>query len=254
MSTPETLQPAPETAPKGLSEPERVINTFIAPSKTMEDIRRNASWWLPFILTAIISSAFFFTIEKKVGFDQVVANQIAQSAKAQEQMDKMPPDQRERAMEMRAKGTKFFTIYLGWIFGLIAAVIVAAVLMATFNFGLGAEVKFKTALAIVMFSWLPSIARALLGIITLFAGSDPEAFNLNNPVATNLAAFMTPGQHPFLYGMGQMIDIVSIWIVFLLALGFAKNSKVKTGTAFGVVLGWYVLVSVVGAGIAAAFS
>lgn len=253
MSTPE-IMPAPEAAPRGLSEPARVINTFVAPSKTFEDLRNNASWWLPFILTAIVSCAFFLTIDKKVGFDQVAANQVALSSKAQAQMDKMPPDQRERAMDMRAKGTRFFTIYLGWVFGLIAAVIVAAVLMATFNFGMGAEVKFKTALAIIMFAWLPSIARALLGIITLFAGSNPEAFNLNNPVATNLAYFMTPGQHVFLYGMAQMVDIVSIWIVFLLGLGFAKNSKIKTGTAFGVVLGWYILVSLIGAGIAAAFA
>lgn len=254
MSTPGMVQPTPETAPKGLSEPERVINTFLAPSKTFEDIRRNASWWLPFILTALVSTAFFFTIDKKVGFDQVVQNQIAQSAKAQAQMDRMPPDQRDRALEMRAKGTKIFTIYFGWIFGIVAAVVVAGVLMATFNFGLGAEVKFKTALAIVMFAWLPAIVRALIGMITLFAGASPDSFNLNNPVATNLAAFMTPGQSPFLYGMGQMIDIVSIWIVYLLALGFSRNSKVKMGTAFVAVAGWYVVVCIAGAGVAAAFS
>jgi len=34
---------APETVP--LSEGARIVNTFIAPSKTFTDLRRNASWW-----------------------------------------------------------------------------------------------------------------------------------------------------------------------------------------------------------------
>jgi len=254
MSTPETVQPVPEPAPKGLSEPERIINIFFSPSKTFDDLRRSASWWLPFVIVSIFSAAFFFTIDKKVGFEQVTQNQIAQSAKAQQALDKLSPEQRDAQLEMRAKGTKIFTEYVGWIFVLIVFLIVAAVLMATFNFGFGAEVRFGTALAIVAFAWLPSILKSGIGIITLFAGSDPESFNLNNPVATNIAAFMTPGQHPFLYGMAQMFDIFSIWIVFLLALGFSRNSKVKLGPAFAAVAVWYVLVCVAGASMAAALS
>ena len=37
-----TVPPVPEAAP--LSEPARIVNTFIAPSKTFTDLRRSAAW------------------------------------------------------------------------------------------------------------------------------------------------------------------------------------------------------------------
>jgi hypothetical protein len=43
----------PEAAP--LSEGARSVNTFIAPSKTFTDLRRNASWWGPWLLISIVS-------------------------------------------------------------------------------------------------------------------------------------------------------------------------------------------------------
>ena len=33
-----------------MSEGARIINTFIAPSKTFTDLRRSAAWWAPFLL------------------------------------------------------------------------------------------------------------------------------------------------------------------------------------------------------------
>ncbi|MGB7554313.1 MAG: hypothetical protein WBM04_08060 [Candidatus Korobacteraceae bacterium] len=33
-----------------LSQAERVVDTFVAPSKTFTDIRRNATWWVPWVL------------------------------------------------------------------------------------------------------------------------------------------------------------------------------------------------------------
>ncbi|MGC2741826.1 MAG: hypothetical protein WA672_01470, partial [Candidatus Angelobacter sp.] len=58
---------SPEPGGPGLSEPQRLVNTFIAPSKTFTDIRRNASWWVPFLLISIFSISFFVMIDKKVG-------------------------------------------------------------------------------------------------------------------------------------------------------------------------------------------
>ena len=37
------VTPQPMDAP--MSEPARILNTFIAPAKTFSDLQRNASWW-----------------------------------------------------------------------------------------------------------------------------------------------------------------------------------------------------------------
>ena len=63
-------------ATPALSQGERVIDTFIAPSKTFTDILRSQSWWLPFLIIIVIGYGFIFAVEKKVGWEQVVENSL----------------------------------------------------------------------------------------------------------------------------------------------------------------------------------
>lgn len=253
MSTPQLVPSTPEIAPKGLSEPERLINTFVAPSKTMADIRRNASWWAPLVILSMFAFLFTFTVDKKVGWEQVMQNEMAKNPAAQARMEQMPPEQREKTLQMQVNISRY-SAYAAPIFILITAIVTAAVLMATFNFGFGAEVKFMQSVAIVMYSWLASIVSTVLTVITLFAGSDPEGFQIRNPVATNPAYFMNPAAHKFLYGVVSMFDVIAIWMIFLMAVGFSENSKVKKGTAFIGIFVWYALIKLGGAAIGAAFS
>ncbi|HZW81151.1 MAG TPA: hypothetical protein VFF50_11830 [Candidatus Deferrimicrobiaceae bacterium] len=58
---------ASEAAP--LSEGARIVNTFIAPSKTFGDLRRNASWWGPWLLISIVSLLFVYSMDRQIGFD-----------------------------------------------------------------------------------------------------------------------------------------------------------------------------------------
>jgi hypothetical protein len=55
----------------------------------------------------------------------------------------------------------------------------------------------------------------------------------------------------FLYGMASSLDILVIWTIVLMGIGFACNSKVKRGTAIGIVAGWYLLWKLVTSALAA---
>src|SRR5208282_6874920 len=81
---------APE--PASLSEGARLIDTFIAPSKTFTDLRRNASWWAPFLLMCLVSLLFSYVVDQKVGFGKVVENLIQLQPKQADRLDRMPPD------------------------------------------------------------------------------------------------------------------------------------------------------------------
>ena len=85
--------PSPEPAP--LSEGARIINTFIAPSKTFTDLRRNASWWGPWLLISIFALLFIYSMDRQIGFEQISRNEVAHSARA-DQFDKLPADQQAR--------------------------------------------------------------------------------------------------------------------------------------------------------------
>jgi hypothetical protein len=252
MSAP-PVAAAPDPGQPGLSQAARIVNTFIAPSKTFTDIKRSASWWAPFVLMAIVSYGFIAVVAKKVGWDQVTQNQIRMNPKAAERIEQLPADQRERTMRMQTTVTK--SISYGFpVLNLLVLTLIAAVLMATFNFGAGAEIPFKQALAVVIYANLAGIVKALLAMVSLLAGSDPEGFSFQNPVATNLGYFVDPMTSRGLYSLASSVDVIAIWILVLTGIGFSCVSKLKTATTLGVVFGWYVLITLIGAGLAAAFS
>jgi hypothetical protein len=246
-----TVAPAAPIEEKPLSEVERVVDTFIAPSKTFTDIRRSASWWLPFLLSAIVSCVMVYVVDKKVGIDKVVENQLALSPKQSAKLEQLPPDQRAAQMEGAVKLNRIIA-YVFPIITLIFAVIVAAVLLGTFNFGLGAELKFAQCLAVTMYSWLPGIIKALIAILAVSIGGG-EGFTFQNPVASNLSGLVDPSSH-FLYSVAMSIDVFTIWMLVLGGIGYSCLTRIKRGTCIAVVFGWWVVVVLVGSGIGAMFA
>lgn len=250
MSSASSAIPVPNQEP-GLSEPQRIINTFISPSSTFADLRRNASWWVPFVLSSIFAYALVFTVDKQVGFERVTENQIKLNPKASERMDSLPPDQRARQMNISVTVTKVIS-YCIPIVVLIVNLIIAGVLMATFNFGVGTEIKFGQALAIVMYAGLIGIIKSVLGIVTLFAGSNLDNFNFSNPVGTNAAYYMTiTDTAPWLYRVASWFDVFTIWLFVLIGIGFAVVGRKKISTGIAVMAGWFLLMVLLNAGWAA---
>jgi Yip1 domain len=246
------VPPAP-SEPAPLSEGARLLDVFIAPTKTFTDLRRSAMWWAPYLILVIVSIAYTHAVDKHIGFQKVVDNQIQMSPKASERMDRMSPEDRERQIHGQVIGTRYFSYGYG-ILILIWNVVVALILFATFKLAAGAEIKFKTSLAIVMYASLPLIFRSILAIASILAGVNADAFNIQNPVATNLGYFLDPSSSRFLYGIGSAVDIFMIWALVLTAIGFTCVSKIKRSTAMLTVFGWYALVFICLAAVGAAFS
>jgi hypothetical protein len=241
--------PAPEGA--GLSQVERVIDTFIAPSKTFTDIKRSASWWMPWLLMAIFSYGLSYTVSQKVGWEQVNENQLRLQPKRAAQVENLPADQRERQMAIGAKVTQGIAFAFP-ILILVVSAIIALIMMASLNFGAGAQVTFMRSMAVVIYASLPSIVKSLLAIITLWAGASPEGFTFQNPVATNPSSLFTPGTP--MYSLATSCDIIAIWTLILSGLGFSCISALKRSTTTGIVFGWYILVTLIGAGFTALMS
>ena len=146
---------------KPLTELERVVDTFVAPSKTFSDIRRNASWWVPWLLMSIFGLGMVFVVDKKLGMETVYENQLRLSPKQADKIDQLPADQKAKAVELGANITRYFA-YGSPLLTIVFVGIIAGVLMATFNFGFGAEVKFQQSLAISMYAFLPTILKSLI--------------------------------------------------------------------------------------------
>jgi hypothetical protein len=238
--------------PVPLSEGQRLVNTFFAPSKAFTDLRRNASWWAPFLIIAVVSWTFIYVVDQKVGFRKVVENLIQLQPKQADRIDRLPAAQRDKVMAQQVTLTKIIS-YATPVIVLILYAVFAGVLYATLTFGMGADIKYKTLFALIVYTKLPELLMPLLAILSLLAGVSGDGFNLQNPVATNPGYFIDPSGSAVLRALLTPLDVLTIWTLVLTAIGIACISKVKRGTAFAVVLGWFAVVVLGRVALAAAF-
>lgn len=230
----------PPREPSALSEPQRLIDTFIAPSKTFTDLRRSANWWAPFLLIVIVSLSFICVVDQKVGFPKVMENLIQLQPKQAERMENLPADQRQKIMRQQVTFTKILS-YASPVIALVVYALIAAVFFATVKFAASADVKYKTMFALIVYTRLPELLTGLLAILSLLAGVSGDSFNIQNPVATNPGYFIDPSGSAALRTLLSSLDIISIWTLVLTAIGITCIGKVKRGTAFAIVFGWYIL-------------
>ncbi len=235
----------------GLSQIERVVDAYVAPTKTFLDIRRNASWWLPFVLGIIVSLFFVYAIDRQIGFDQVAQANINRSASGQQRMSSLPPAQREQTMHTIATSTRIIS-YAYPVVALIFALIAAAILMASFNFGLGAHASYKQYLAVWFYAGLPFLIKYLVAAIAIFAGASAEQFDMRNPVGTNIGWYLSSDIPLWVRTLFSSLDIFTIWVVVLLVLGCATVARVKRSSAAFIIVGWWLL-TILGGTIVAAF-
>jgi len=251
------VQPVAEApAGAGMSQMQRVTSVYaFAPSKTFDDIKRgNKSWWLPWVIMSLVGYLFFAVVVSKVGMQTVVDNQSKlMSESQQEKMAQMPPEQRA----MTAKISLYVTegIFIASpIFVLVVAAIVALVLWGTINFVFGGKATFGSVFAVWFFANLWSIAKSLVGAIILFVGNSPETFNIKNFAPTNVAALLYPNPaeaNPAVYALTSSLDIVTIVSLILMGMGIATVAGVKRSSGYIAVFGWWVIIVLIGVGMAA---
>ncbi|MGC2399232.1 MAG: YIP1 family protein [Acidobacteriaceae bacterium] len=232
-------------APKPLNQVERVVDVFVAAPKTFFDILRDTSWWLPWLLGVLVTLGFGLAIQQKIGWAKTYNNILLQSSQAQlDRMSQLPPEQQAR---QKVIGSEFVE-YIFWgtpVLSLVFAAIASGVLFVTLNYGLGGKATFPQMFAVWMYATLPFLIQGILAIITVFAGLDPDSFNLKNPVGTNIGYFLPMDSPKWLIALGTAIDVLTIWVLILLTLGCAIVGKVKKSTAAFAVWGWWILITLV---------
>ena len=236
----------------GLSQWQRVSNTFMAPSKTFEDIKRgNRSWWMPLLIMAVVSYILFATIYSMIGMEQVVTNQMRLSPAGMSRISQLTPEQRAMSEKVSLYSIEG-AFAASPLLVLFVAAIVAAVLLGTINFVFGGKATFGSIFAVWFYASLPSIIKSLLGVVVIFAGMAPESFNISNFAPTNLGAFLDPAEtNKALYALASAFDAITIWTLVLMGMGTATVAGVKRGSGFIAVFGWWAVIVLVGVAAAA---
>ena len=234
----------PEAVAQPLNQIQRVVDAYVAPSKTFTDILRSSSWWLPWIIGIVVSIGLGMAIQQKIGWQTTYNNILRQSPSQQQRIEQMPAAQQARVKSIGATVTRSI-FWATPALLLLYAVIGAAVLLGTINFGFGGRAKFGQMFAVWFYATLPGVIKAILGIVTIYAGVDPDAFNINNYVGTNIGYYLPVDMPKWLIGLGTSIDVFTIWILVLLTIGCATVGRVKKSQAATAVWGWFILIVLV---------
>lgn len=232
-----------------LSQGQRVLNTFFAPSHTFADIRRNRSWWLPYVLVVAFSLIFGAIVHSRVGPDTLAENAIRNNPAQAEKMQNAPPEDRARALKVTSSIMQV-VLFSGAVSFIVFPAILALLIWVGFNFILGGSSTYPGMFAVAMYAALPSLVFYVVILATLFAG-DPETFNIGNPAGTNIGYFLPAGTSAGLRSLLTSIDVLSIWQAFLLGLGGAIVARIKKGTGLAMVFGVWLAFILIKAGIAA---
>jgi hypothetical protein len=224
----------------GLSQIERVVDTYMAPSKTFSDIRRDASWWAPFLLMSLLAVLFSYVVLSKIGLPTLVEGVVHQSSMLEDRLASSTPEQAaamRHGMEMQFK-----FMYVAPVFLLIVGMICSGIFLATANFIFGGRATFKQMVAVWFYGTLPLALTSLLTIVTVFAGISGDSFNIKNAIGTNIGYYLASGDSPrWLVTLLSSVDVMAIWSALLLTLGISTVAGIKRGSAAVVVFGWWAL-------------
>jgi hypothetical protein len=221
-----------------MSEAGRIAGVFWEPRPVFEDLAERPRWWVPLILLTVLSMLLMVALSRVVGWEPMVRQQIESNSR----LAQMPADQRERMIETGLKSASIMG-YVGGAVGVtVSALLVAAVMLGLLNLLGGAKLRYRQAFSVTCYSFLPTGLSTILIMVVMFL-KDPAEFTLQNALPVHLGAFLNQQTTAkWLYALASSINLFTIWVMFLMALGFSIASKKLT---FGksltlVVLPWAV--------------
>jgi hypothetical protein len=220
-----TTAPAPE-AQAPINHFGRIAGIFFSPGNTLEDIVRKPSWIVPVAILTFLSVLVCISINQRINWRDFISQQIEKNSRASQ----LSPQQKEQQIDAGAKYAPYATYICGIPGAFVLVLIVALIMMGAYNLLAGANVNYTTSLGIVSHAFVPSIISSVLFLLILFLKT-PGTVDLENPVATNIGAFLPEDSAKWLAKLCTSIDIFSIWTLVLIAMGFAvANPKKLKGT------------------------
>lgn len=235
--------PVPAAEPRAAISPlGRIVGVLFSPKATFGDIVRKPSWLLPVLIATILGIVSTVVLNQRINWRDYIVQQMDKSPRAAQ----LSTEQKQQQAEVSAKVTVYIVYAAGALGSVFFALIVGAVMMLAYNVLAGAGATFSQSLGIAAHTLLVGIVSTPIFLLVLLL-RPPGTVDPENPVATNLAAFLPEESAKWLIALCKSIDIFTIWMLVLLAIGFAAVNprKLKGGKPYVVAFSvWGVMVVV----------
>jgi hypothetical protein len=200
----------------------RITGVFFSPKEAFADIAARPTWIAPTVILVLFTIIACVSLNQRMDWRQFMSQQLEHDSRTAD----LSAEQKEQRIEAGAKYAPIFTYVFGVPAPLVLVLLVAAVMLGVYNLTAGANLNYRTSLGIVSHAYLPTIVSTVIFLLVLFL-KPPGTFNLDNPVATNLGVLVPDDAPKWLMKLGVSFDIFSLWILILIAVGFAAASPKK---------------------------
>jgi len=211
-----------------------ILRVFDEPAHVFRELASRPRVLLPLVLLVVATGIFAIGTPA-----DVLKSQTRSRLEAMQQRGQLTDEQVQERVDAAASSTGRALIFgAGAVGGLLALVVVAAVLMLVMGATAPEPIKFKGELAIVAHANIVSIAGGVLIVaLMIFGGLDRPQLSLG---------FLFSQDSGFLYRFANQITLFGTWNMILIALGNQVLAKAK-GIAgpLMIVGGLWVLVKVV---------
>ena len=251
MATTTAVSPAaPEPQPQ-MSALSRIVGVLFSPQKTFEDIVRKPGWGLAIALLTLLSLAVGFAINQRTNWREFMSQQIEKSPQAAQ----LSAAQKEQRIEGGAKFSPIFTYAVSLLGPILGALVFALVMWGAYALLGGVSTNFTTAMAITSHAFMTGLISSPLFLLVLYLKA-PGTVDLENPVATNIAAVLPDDSAKWLVALCKSFDVFTFWTLILIAIGFAATNpkKLKGGKPYMIAFSVWAAYVVCRVGIAFIFS
>ena len=226
---------------KDLNLISRIVNVFVAPSKTFQAVSEKPKWAWPLIISLLLTFAAMWVLTPVVMTE-------SKSVMQEKMLERgMTQDQVDNAVAQAQKFQKFSIAPTTLVAGLIMTFILAGIWLFVGNTVLGGSAKFAQIMGVVVYS-------GFIGLLGLFIKMPIMLSQQTMNVHFSLATFMVDAsKDTFLYKLLANIEIFNIWTIAVYAIGIAIVAKLKIKSVWPWVLILTALYWVAAAGLGSAF-
>ena len=233
---------APPSKPEKASLLDDFMDIFYAPS-TVYARRANKSFWVPLLIISLLIGVIF--IANRDLLEPIMDAEMGRALAKASPGTQLTPEQMEAGRKM---GGMFATVG-AFVFTPVGILLLGFVVWVVGKF-FDAKQTLNAAIVVATFAYVPRIVE---GVVNRVQGLFVDTSSLNSRFSLSLGLgrfFDADTASPMLLALIGRIDVFTIWVTVLIAIGLAVTGKISRGrAAIAAAIGWLVgaLPSVAGA-------
>ncbi len=209
------------------------MDVFVSPTKLFT--RRSDGKFGQALLVLVVLSAIVFFATKTAMAPIMDAEFTKGMAGAMKSNPNMTPEQIEAAKKF---GTAFAPIFI------LIAISVSPFILGFFIFlvtkVVGGTLGYIQGVTIATFAFFPRIVEGVVGAVQALL-MDESKLTSRLSISLGAGRFMDTASNPYILALAGRIDVFTIWVTALIAIGIKVIAKVSTGQAVAAsVIIWFI--------------